>query len=592
MVDLEHRWKRGKGKTVETYLGEFPELRDDPDSLAELLRGELESRLQAGDESVLDDFRSKYPEFEFSQEEIDQLDMTRAHPVVRSEKREPADPLQIGRYLVKEELGRGRFGTVYRAHDPDIDRDVAIKIARESAGSESSAFEAFCHEAKSAARVRHPNIVTVLDFGRAEDGRPFIVFDYVAGKTLLQRIADQDYTLPEAVAWIAALADALHAAHKKGLVHRDVKPGNVLVDEDNVPRLTDFGLARLDDHFFLDDRKAIVGTARYMSPEQANQRADWASSASDIYSLGIVLYELLCKRVPFRSMLLKDLLEEVKSRPPDAPRVYNDQIPPRLEQVCLKALSKKPADRPKTAGDMACQLRAAIKPPSNRLVLIAAGLSLAAIVVVSIFLAQHDTPSPTVPLLIVEDLAIDVKPLDKNQFFPLPERLPHAGDGMQMYVELNRDAHVYLMLYRSNGERQLCWPPDPDSADRGRTRYLSYPEEKDEWLVAPDNRGVMLVMVGARENPLAPEEIGALLQFKPSLPAAVEHAKLPIVVHPRPTQLSNSNVIPRGNPLAVRRDEKFVIPKEVKDLAERTFDAYFAVMFSHFEAEGLETVEQ
>ena len=271
---------------------------------------------------------------------------------------------RIGRYEIRGELGRGTFGIVYHCRDPQMQRDVAIKIAYGSTTGGLASDQAFLHEAQTAAALRHPNLVAVLDFGESEDRLPYIVYEYVAGTTLDQRIVQKNYTVQQAIEWVAAVADALHEVHKRHIIHRDIKPANILIDEQQSPRLTDFGLARRNDQFFVNDRK-LLGTAQYMSPEQAEKRADWASPAADIYSLGVVLYELLCGQPPFRADSLDELLEQVKHRQPDAPRTMNDTIPRDVEDICLKALSKSPQDRFRTAKDLSQALREdATAPPA------------------------------------------------------------------------------------------------------------------------------------------------------------------------------------------------------------------------------------
>src|SRR5204863_4480775 len=138
--------------------------------------------------------------------------------------------------------------------------------------------------------------------------------------------------------WTAEVADALHHAHKQGIVHRDIKPANVLVDADGKTHIADFGLAKLDDRFFKDDTGRVLGTAAYMSPEQAAGQSHWASPQTDIYSLGVMLYQMLTKRLPFGGRTLSEMLEQVKQRVPSPPRTIDDKIPKPLEDICLKAM--------------------------------------------------------------------------------------------------------------------------------------------------------------------------------------------------------------------------------------------------------------
>ena len=266
----------------------------------------------------------------------------------------------ISRYVIRQQLGAGSFGVVLRCFDGDLKRDVAIKLPHRQGDSTADRVKEFLHEAQSAARLRHPGIVTVLDTGQSDDGRVYIVYEFIRGTTLQDRLDKGDYTLEEVVGWVAGTAEALHHAHKNGIVHRDIKPANILLDEESRPHIADFGLAKMDDRFFKNDAGRVLGTAAYMSPEQANGQSHWASPQTDIYSLGVMLYQMLTKRLPFGGRTLSEMLEQVKQRVPAPPRTIDDKIPKPLEDVCLKAMAKNPADRYSTAADMAADLRAAL----------------------------------------------------------------------------------------------------------------------------------------------------------------------------------------------------------------------------------------
>ncbi len=238
-------------------------------------------------------------------------------------------------------------------------RDVAIKLPLRQSAPSAERLKEFLHEAQVAARLRHPGIVTVLDAGQTENG-VFIVYEFIRGSTLQGRLEAGNYSLDDVVRWVAGSADALHHAHKNGIVHRDIKPANILLDEESRPHIADFGLAKMDDQFFKNDAGRVLGTAAYMSPEQAIGRSHWASPQTDIYSLGVMLYQMLTKRLPFGGRTLSELLDQVKQRVPSPPRTIDDKIPKPLEDVCLKAMAKNPADRFSTAADMAAALRSAV----------------------------------------------------------------------------------------------------------------------------------------------------------------------------------------------------------------------------------------
>src|SRR5919204_4758585 len=203
------------------------------------------------------------------------------------------------RYELQELVGTGGMSSVYRAHDRQLERLVALKLLHDRYLGDEDAVERFKREARSAAALSHPNIVTVIDRGEHE-GRPFIVFEYVVGQSLKQRIVEQGpMPVPEALRLALQIGGALAFAHEHGLVHRDVKPQNVLVSDDGLAKMTDFGIARsLDVKRGLTQTGTVLGTSEYIAPEQAQGAG--VDERTDVYSLGVVLYELLTGTVPFR----------------------------------------------------------------------------------------------------------------------------------------------------------------------------------------------------------------------------------------------------------------------------------------------------
>ena len=256
---------------------------------------------------------------------------------------------QIGRYWVEARIGGGAYGVVYRCRDAELDRLVAIKVARDASGG----VKALLHEAQNVAGMAHPNIVGLLDYGKLDDGRPYIVYQYVAGRTLADRITARDYTLGEAIRWTIALAGAFQAAHRRRIYHRDIKPANILVDEEGVVRLTDFGLARRDDLFYRRRPRRATGHARLHEP------------GAGIVSLGLGragVGHLFAGRRALRAALFPGPLPrhgpEIadradQGRTPESPRSLYERIPAGVEEACLRALDKDPAKRFRTAGDFA-----------------------------------------------------------------------------------------------------------------------------------------------------------------------------------------------------------------------------------------------
>jgi len=269
-----------------------------------------------------------------------------------------AERKRIGKYDIMEEIGRGGFAVVYRARDPDLDRAVALKVLHAAYSDRSDVVRRFRTEARRAARLRHSGIVRIYDVGE-DQGQPYIAMEYLPGGNLAARLAGKPLPLETAVTILEQVAAALDYAHQRRLIHRDVKPANVLFDEDGHAVLVDFGLVKslVDSGLTVDGTR--LGTPDYMAPEQGESGAD-ISPATDVYALGVVAYEMLTGRVPFQAETkLAVLHAHVYSDPPD-PRSLNESLNHEVARTVLGVLAKDPADRPKRAGAFAESLRAVL----------------------------------------------------------------------------------------------------------------------------------------------------------------------------------------------------------------------------------------
>ncbi len=265
-------------------------------------------------------------------------------------------PRTFGAYELIEEIGRGGMGVVFRARQASLDRMVAVKMILAGHLASPELVRRFHAEAKAAARLRHPHIVHIHEVGQ-QHGQDFFAMEYIEGESLAQRIDRSQLDVDSAVRLLAAVARAVDYLHQQGVVHRDLKPSNILLDHEEQPYVTDFGLAKV----FVPGSEmtatgVIAGTPSYMAPEQAAGQGAPVGPAADVYSLGAVLYELLTGRPPFREENALDTLLQVLSREPALPRQVNPKVSRGLELICLKCLAKSPEDRYASAGALADDL--------------------------------------------------------------------------------------------------------------------------------------------------------------------------------------------------------------------------------------------
>ncbi|HCK53628.1 MAG TPA: serine/threonine protein kinase, partial [Planctomycetaceae bacterium] len=273
-------------------------------------------------------------------------------------------PSSIGEYELLEELGRGGMGVVYRAHQSSLDRDVAIKMVLRGDWASPVDLARFRAEAESAARLEHPNIVPIYEVGEHE-GLPYFCMRLIDGVTFSQKLANGPMDSREAAELMLPVCRAIAAAHHEGILHRDLKPSNILIDHDNVPYITDFGLAKRipteanpASPDTLTGSGAILGTPSYMAPEQAASQRERVEERTDIYSLGAILYALICGEAPFQAATPVDTIMQVLEQDPVPPRLVNPQADADLEMITLKCLQKPIDLRYKGADALAEDLQA------------------------------------------------------------------------------------------------------------------------------------------------------------------------------------------------------------------------------------------
>jgi serine/threonine-protein kinase len=277
------------------------------------------------------------------------------------------DLQQLGRYQLLRVLGRGAMGLVYEGVDPKLNRRVAIKVILTSR-IDDPALRAeyssrFIHEAQAVARLNHPNIVTVYDFGE-ENGIAYLVMELIAGEELSSYFDESqafqlEFTLEDSVRMTCELLDAVGYAHQHGIVHRDIKPANVMLNAQLMVKLTDFGVARMQDvNANHTEAGTMVGTPSYMSPEQIAGQA--VGPRSDIFAVGIILYQFLTSEKPFRGTGLFDMQQKIMYAQPALPSTLNPLISPMFDRIVLRALAKRPDDRYQTARSFRDDLRRAL----------------------------------------------------------------------------------------------------------------------------------------------------------------------------------------------------------------------------------------
>jgi serine/threonine protein kinase len=370
-IDLKRQWQGGRRLTLEDYLRSFPDLGGANGVPTELIEVELEIRAASGEvieaSSVFKRFPGRATELGTLVGRDDTRQGSGSGGIPSARPLESAGdfrhgsgvvPEEFGRYRIQRRLGRGGMGAVYLAFDSELHRSVALKIPSREARSDPVVVERLLREARAAAGLRHPNICPVYDVGRHDD-TPYITMAYIEGKTLQEELhSGKSLSANASAALVRKLALAIEEAHRRGLLHRDLKPSNIMIDPSGEPVVMDFGLVRTtdaaDDH--LTQAGMILGTPAYMAPEQAKSEMGELGPATDVYSAGVILYQLLAGRLPFTGNVHSLLLQTIHDDPLP-PSQIKPSLDPGLEAVCLRALAKRPADRYTSMAEFAAALQ-------------------------------------------------------------------------------------------------------------------------------------------------------------------------------------------------------------------------------------------
>lgn len=370
---FERGWLGAQAPSLSEYLESVPE-EERKELLRELLPIEIHHRLQRNDHLSLEEYRARYPDIEsewFEQAVAQaqsslhprQLNKTAHFSLHRTLGMEESHPdsgheaIRIPGYEILGELGRGAMGVVYRARQVGLHRIVALKMILSGRYASASELARFKKEAAVMASLPHPNIVQVFDFNE-HDGHLYFTCECIEGGTLANKISGVPQPPRDAARFLETLARAVHHAHQAGIVHRDLKPANILLTNNGVPKIVDFGLAKQTG----SDQTAtiqgvLIGTPMYMSPEQSLGQAERVGPTTDVYGLGAILYEMLTGRPPFQAANVQDVLKKIGTSEPVAPRLIYRSIPRDLETICLKCLQKTPENRYSSAADLADDLQ-------------------------------------------------------------------------------------------------------------------------------------------------------------------------------------------------------------------------------------------